>query len=108
MWYYWYYYILGQTSQPSQPSADGRSHFSNPPPGFPESALPVHPQHPLPVQPQPPVQQVPLRPHDVINSVSSGSFNFLQVCIIHCCWQHCFPVLLVKLIPLVLICVAGF
>lgn len=48
------------------------------PPTFqapPEAVHPVLPQMPVPAQP--PVQ-VPLRPHDVINSVTSGSFNFLQ------------------------------
>lgn len=41
----------------------------------PEAIIPVHAPHQI--QAQPPVP-VPIRPHDVINSVTSGSFNFLQ------------------------------
>lgn len=41
----------------------------------PPAVIPVLAPHQMPAQPPVPV---PLRPHDVINSVTSGSFNFLQ------------------------------
>ncbi|XP_052129007.1 caprin homolog isoform X1 [Frankliniella occidentalis] len=62
--------------QPPQPTPDGGLYYTNVNPAavYSDAALPV-PQHQIPVQPQ---VQVPLRPHDVINSVTSGTFNFLQ------------------------------